>query len=210
MNTQHKNKIWFIVSTVVLTFSWGTVYGDDLNPPTYRGDPLSVHAEWQFQPGTTFLNLTQFNWVDDNDPTTTLHPLSISNPVQLNGSTYDFQLPNFIDTMPVKYMRLQLTWINTPQTPISIFTQAMDGTNPILGTIVYTLPPIMTTGGMFYQYYDILFQPNPDFERVHVQMPLNGLLTQAVIDTVSTVPEPTTLALLGFGFLGLLRKRRAM
>ena len=81
MYTQNKKRIGLFVLAAVLMFSWSTVLADDLTPPPYRGNPLSVHAEWQFLPGTTFLSLTQFNWVDDNDPATNLSGVPISNPV---------------------------------------------------------------------------------------------------------------------------------
>jgi hypothetical protein len=189
----------------------GTAVADDLNPPSYRGDPLSVFAEWQLIQGTTTLNLTQYNWVDDNDPSTTLHPLQVSNPVSPNSAnSYQFQLPNFIDTQPIKHLRLQITWINTPQLPLSIQTQAMDGVTTVIGTIVYASTPVSIAAiGGTYQYFDIDFVPNPDFERVLVNLPADAVLWQTVIDTVSTVPEPATLGLLALGgLMSIQRKQR--
>lgn len=210
MNTQIKTHIGLWVATVILTLSWSTAYGDDLNPPPYRGDPLSVFAEWQLLPGTTILNLTQSNWVDDNDPTTTLHPAPFSNPVQPNSpSNYQFQLPNWIDNLPVKYMRVQLTWLNNLNPPNSLLSQALDGVNPVWGSITYVSPLQVDAAGIkAYQYFDLIFKPNPDYERVLVQMKDTSVLSQVVIDTVSTVPEPATMALLGLGALTLIHRRR--
>ncbi len=210
MNIQKYNLLLLAVLAAVLLIPSGPAVADDLNPPSYRGDPLSVFAEWQLIPGTTILNLTQYNWVDDNDPSTTLHPLQVSNPVQPNSANaYQFQLPNFIDNMPIKHLRLQLTWINTPQLPLSIQTQALDGVNTVWGTIVNTSTPVPVAAinGM-YQYFDIDYVPNPDFERVNVHLPADAVLWQAVIDTVSTVPEPATLGILGLGALLTIRSRR--
>src|SRR3989337_4468929 len=98
MKTQIKNQIQFVMFlavAVVLTFSWNIALGDDLTPPPYRGNPLSVSAEWQLLAGTTFLTLTNWSSVDDTDPTTYLYPNFTPDPtVTPNGGSYDFQIPN--------------------------------------------------------------------------------------------------------------------
>jgi hypothetical protein len=208
MKTQANNYVKFIAVAAVLAFSCGTVLGDDLTPPPWRGNPLSVMGEWQLILGSTILNQTQWNTV--GSPGINLYPLAP--PAQVmpaSGNVYDLLLPNFVDNMPIKYMRLQLTWSNSGP-PINVFSQALDGVNSILGTITFASVPVLNTAGNgFYQYYDIEFLPNPDFERVLVQLPAGGLMTQIVIDTVSTVPEPATMAILGLGSLALRIRRRA-
>ncbi|MEN6306318.1 MAG: PEP-CTERM sorting domain-containing protein [Anaerohalosphaeraceae bacterium] len=211
MNTQIKNYISFLALVMLLALSWTPARADDLNPPPYRGGPLSVYAHWNLLPGTTFLNLTGFSTVDDNDPTTVLHPVQPSPQVpQGPGGSYEFQLPNFVDQMPIKYMRVQLAWLNSSIPPISVSSLALDGTNPITGQVTYISPVMPDASGVgAYQYYDLIFKPNPDFERVQIAFTPNAVLSQVVIDTISTVPEPATLGLLGIGALGLLRRRRA-
>jgi hypothetical protein len=210
MNTQIKNHIGLFVLAAVLTFSWGTVYGDDLTPPSYRGSPLSTSAQWNIVPGSTILNMTNWSSIGNNDPTTYLYPnFTPTAQVIPNNGIYQFQIPNWVDNMPVKYLRLQLAWGGTTQSPLNIFSQGLDGVNPVVATVAFaSIPQILTSG--VYQYFDLMFQPNPDFERVDVQLPASNYLTQAVIDTVSTVPEPATICLLSLGALRLLRKRRAM
>lgn len=200
---------------VVLTVLGGVlpcdvIFADDLNPPPYRGDPLSVFAEWQFVPGSTILNLTQSNWVDDNDPTTVLHPLPFSSPVAPNNpGHYQFQLPNWLDNMPIKYLRAQLTWMVNLSAPISIASQGLDGTNTVWGQIVYASPVFVDTSQTYaYQYYDLIYLPNPDFERLDIVLQPDSVLTQLVVDTVSTVPEPSSLAMLAIGALSLIRRKK--
>ena len=211
MNTLRNYKSFKLIAiTVVLALSVANVLGDDLNPPLYRGDPLSVHGHWNLLPGSTILNLTNSNWVDDTDPTTTLHPLPFSNSV-LPGAPgqYQFQLPNWIDTLPIKYMRVQLTWMGDLNPPLSLASQALDGSTTIWGQIVNTSPLQVDSAGIYaYQFFDLIFQPNPDFERVNVILNPNSVLSQVVIDTVSTVPEPATMTLLGFGAVALIQRKR--
>jgi hypothetical protein len=207
MKAQIKNQfVLFLTAVVVLAFSWSIARGDDLTPPSYRGNPLSVNAQWNFVPGSTILNLTNWSSVDDTDPTTYLYPnFTPTSQIIPNGGIYQLQLPNWVDNMPVKDMRLQLAWGGTNQLPFNIFSQGLDGTNLINATITSVSPLIATSAG-YYQYVDFTFLPNPDFERIGLQLPANNYLTQAVVDTVSTVPEPATIAILGLGGLLLRRK----
>lgn len=197
----------FLAAATVLAFSWSSARGDDLNQPPYRGDPLSVYAHWNLLAGTTFLDLTQWSSVDDTDPSTTLYPNFTPTPqVQPNGGIYQFQLPNWVDNMPVKYLRLQLTWTGTTQPPINLFSEGLDGVNLITAAVTFASIPVVQPNGV-YQYFDLEFHPNLDFERVHVELPANNYLTQTVIDTVSTVPEPATLTVLALGMASSLIRR---
>jgi hypothetical protein len=206
MNTQIKKYIGLWIAAVVLTCSWGTVLADDLNPPPYRGNPLSVHVHWALDTNGVF-SLIQFSSVDDSDPSTNLisfPPTYVFNPA-VNKA--DLRIPNFIDNEPIKYLRLQLTWIGTAQLPSSILSNAFDAGNPVAGILTGTSPVTATPIG-YYQYYDFQYQPNPDFEEIHINLAPDASITQVVVDSVSTIPEPATLSLLGLGALKFLRKRR--
>jgi hypothetical protein len=196
------------ILAVALVVPWSVATADDLNIPTYRGGPLSVSAQWNYIPGSTILNLTNWSSVGNSDPTTYLYPnFTPTSQITPNNGIYQFQLPNWVDNMPIKYLRLQLAWGGTTASPINIFSQGLDGVNPVVANLVFTSTPQILTSGV-YQYFDFTFGPNPDFERVNVQLPANNYLTQAVVDTVSTVPEPATLVMLGLGALSLIRHRR--
>lgn len=207
MNTS-KKQLCSAIALSVFVFSSTLSLADDLTPPLYRGNPLSVHAHWNYVPGSTILNLTSWSSVDDSDPTTTLYPNFTPNPQIIpSAGFYQFQIPNWIDNLPVKYLRLQLAWGGTTQSPLTISSQGLDGVNPVAATVTFASTPQILTSGV-YQYFDLEYQPNPDFERVNVQLPANNYLTQVVIDTVSTVPEPATTSLLGLGAVALIQRKR--
>ena len=102
MKTQIKNHVRILIVVAIAALIVNVTLADDLNPPAYRGDPLSVYAHWQDPlDGTLDLHLTGFAAVDDvGDPTTTLDPLPVS--AVVNGPDYQFDLPNWIDKMPRK------------------------------------------------------------------------------------------------------------
>lgn len=181
--------------------------GDDLNPPPYRGAPLSVYTHW-LADASGLLLLDQFTFADDNDPSTYLSSIPPTVGMDPAVGTYDFRIPNFVDELPIKYLRIQLTWTGTTQPPISLVSIGFEGGNPVPGVVTFASSPLVFTqpdGG--YQYFDLEYRPNPDFEMIHVQLPPDGLLVQVVIDSVSTVPEPVSLMFCGVGAVMLLRRR---
>jgi hypothetical protein len=213
MKTQIQKHVQMIAVIAITVFTLNVALADDLNPPTYRGDPLSVFAHWQLDPtGTNALVLnpadpTQYDWVDDSDPATFLDPLPVS--AVVTGPDYQFDLPNFVDDLPIKYMRLQVTWLNDP-TPLPIVgLSAFDPTGTVTSSVVFSSPVLTVdpAAAIYYQYHDIEFKPNPDFERWVIISP-NAPIIQVVADTVSTVPEPATLSLIALGSLAFLRKRK--
>ena len=213
MKTQLKNHVTyvlFILVSISLTVFSSLAIGDDLTPPAYRGDPLSVHAHYLGDAtGSSNLNLTAFSWVDDGDPATTLYPVPATDPVDLIQGLYNFEIPNVIDELPIKFLRLQLTWVGTTQPPLSVKSNGLNGPDPVIGQIVFASTPLVFTqpdGG--YQYFDIEYKPNPDFERITVELAADATLVQTVIDSVSTVPEPATLVLLAFGSLAMFKTKR--
>ncbi len=207
----HKNKISFVMLlavSVITVLTLSSAFGDDLNPPPYRGDPLSVYAHWSAD-ASGLLSLDTISWVDDADPSTYLHPIQPSiDIVPGTSGIYQLQLPNFVDELPIKFLRLQLTWVGVTAPPIQVFSEGLDGVNLIQGIITFASNPLVFTqpsGG--YQYFDFEYKPNPDFERIHVQLAADASLVQVVVDSVSTVPEPAAIIMMALGSIALFRKR---
>lgn len=200
--------VWTTLSVVGL--SWAPAHGDDRNPPPYRGEPLSVHAHWLVDPSGLFV-LSEFSWADDDDPSTYLSPLTPSVLIDPAAGVYGFEVPNFVDELPIKLLRIQLTWTGTTQPPLFLASIGIDGGNAVPGVVTFASTPLVFTqppGG--YQYFDIEYKPNPDFEQIRVQLPPDVSLDQVVIDSISTVPEPAASGLLIWGGMGItaLRRRR--
>ena len=93
--------------------------------------------------------------------------------------------------------------------PAVVGLSAFDPTGTVTSSVVFSSPVLTVdpAAAIYYQYHDIEFKPNPDFERWLIISP-NAPIIQVVADTVSTVPEPATLSLLTLGSLALLRKRK--
>lgn len=213
MNMSVRTRIGFGIAAAglsVVALSWTPARGHDLNPPSYRGQPLSVHAHWNVDPasGSWDLGLTQFSWVDDTDPTTYLHSTIVPNPVVKDPNNgYQFILPNFVDELPLKQLRIQLTWSGTTQPPVAVTGYGLDIGQHIPGAVTFVSTPLVFTqpdGG--YQFFDMEFRPNPDLEFLYVTVPSDGHLDQVVIDTIST-PEPASLSLVGLLALAGWRRR---
>jgi len=207
---KHQSSVQFVrilLLVLVSAVSYNAALADDLNPPPYRGGPLSVYAHWVSE-DLGFLLLNEFFSVEDNDPSIFL--MDFLPTVQLDPAAgiYSFRIPNFIDELPVKLLRLQLTWVGNTQPPIAVSTEGVDQGSLVPGVLTYLSQPLIFTqpdGG--YQYFDFEYRPNPDFESIFVQLSPGAQIVQAVVDSISILPEPSSVGILAVGgFVLLIRK----
>jgi hypothetical protein len=208
---------------------------NDAFPASYRGDPLSVEAHWTSLtlPGGPFdppaLNIAQnFNSVDDLDLATTLFagdPFSSTSAgspyLELTISGMDIFVPNWIDTFPLKQVRIQITYLSfgsgLSQSSLQDVT-AYEGATPSNNWSVVNYfdspdPPVGSDPGNNVEntsVFDIEINPNPDWEVFTFTFPGAIQLQQIHIDTVS-VPEPSAYAL-AFGLMAMavLIRRRSL
>lgn len=122
----------------------------------------------------------------------------------------DFRIANWIDDEPLKIVWMQMTYEPGP-TGLSPFTEFIIPTDPEPITRVEQIS--MTDGpisgdalGRWHKLEVWEIEPNPDFESIQIIVPEGVTVGQVVIDTISTVPEPTGLAMITV--VGLLFARR--
>ncbi len=194
MKTILKTGITVLLGLFCLTLA----QADDQFPAPYRGAADTVEAHWttitnQFFPGVPQPPDT-FNYIGPD-------PLYAGPPfnqfpqgfiVFPDPGTMEIYLPNVIDDLPLKEMRVQIYY--DPQTPppppLFLGGSAEEGGAPIPGPTT----AFESIAGPGFSVWDFTWEPNPDWETVVFDV--NGLdIRQVDIDTVS-VPEPSTLALL--------------
>jgi hypothetical protein len=200
---------WLAVCLAIVVALWAApAAAHDLNPPEWRGDPLSAFFHWEWT-GGLFVDF-EYDWVGPDDPTSWYEwhggdPMLESWLIPDEGEMIFIWLPNFIDDLPLKLARVQINWEGPSTSPPQIDefeTYGWDGwTNADApGVIAYSSPIQPWTqpdGG--YQYHDLEFRPNPDHEHIRIWAPEGVRVNQIVIDTISTVPEPSALVLLAVG-----------
>jgi len=215
-----KRVLWVVCAVAAIGFWAAPAPADDWSPPPWRGQPLSVRAEWEFSgpPSNWYYILPeQFqSWGDGVHPLMSdwlTHAEVNSYPgwvwesgdgdgqvKSINGDTIAFKVANFIDEMPMKLVQIQITWTGPGGQPSVIGVTGNEQGIPVPGTIV-SQPNL---GSHTVETWQII--PNPDWEMIVIHVPAGQALDQVVIDTIS--PEPATLSLLALGGLALVRRRR--
>lgn len=213
------------VSTMLLTCFFSNA--DNFAPPTWVGQPLSYHAEWDFGnsndisspdsegnggPVTNeFLYDLFSTHIDYDGPGWGWVPGDgdggITKP---GGGSFGINTINWVDELPLKYIRIQITYAgNAPDVPYAQGFSFEGYHGGGVGTIDHGQfipdPPGAVNVDPNHVYWDLTIQPNPDWEQIVVNVPDGTTIDQIVVDTIS-IPEPTSLGLLSLG--GLLALRR--
>ncbi|MBU8870132.1 MAG: hypothetical protein KOO60_04565 [Gemmatimonadales bacterium] len=201
------------ILTLVVAVSISTsALADDFMPPEFRGDYLTVMAEWDFLtdwgtgdiPADNLVTVgdggdhllggawththdvfDNLNWVED--PSDPQDGVAMSG---ANGGQLGFYLVNWIDDYQFKHLWIQITY-GGEGVP---FVSSVVGPNPLTNSWpdpTYGIPgdvgPFEVDADHRVEYW--LLMPNPDREYVYIDIPPFTWVDQVVIDTISTM-EP--------------------
>jgi hypothetical protein len=216
---------------IVSTASWA----DDLRPPSWRGLPRTTLAEWEFltplsptAPDGTILPVVgngggggplatiQGPMFHDN----TFDPdgvwIGVGAPTDPPGQIV-LDIPNWIDTEPLKLIQIQMT-VQQFELPnpdgstqiVTPFVESIDASDmqagPVIGMRISVNTIDLMLNNLFHRTELWRIRPNPDYERIVINVPTDTLVDQIVVDTISFVPEPGTIVLglisaMGISFL---------
>lgn len=183
---------------------------EDLYPPPWRGDPRSTYQRWEF--GDANLNplpdesLSPFtplpaevtpagDWLDYWQSHNGVWPLSGEIVIPIH---------NFPEPLPEKRIWVQITW-NPQPTFQDVLVEGWTDPGVLAGAEVVNTIDLGEQYPWTHTTFEIILQPNPEIEYIRIDGDI--WIDEVVIDTIC-IPEPGTMALLGLGVFGLIRKRR--
>ena len=206
------------VAAMLLGSAATTFAGAPTLVPDYRGAPNSVHAIFNWMYGDVQVIGGEPNFDDSYWETTVFetgggsYPLDPTTPGAFDdGLNTTVDLPNFIDELPVKHMRVVMRFDGEVDLELLIQSINVSASDPE-GTPSWGIVGAGMDYEQFATYYvDIDIEPNPDSETIAILGDVGanivpGNLLQIEVDTVS-VPEPMTMSLLAAGGLAILRRR---
>lgn len=195
---------------VGLTAFAATASADDLAPPPFRGLPHSVMAKFDLFGGQVPGGPDLFSTVGGTYPLDPLLP-EVGSPATdptRNALIYPIALPNFIDPLPLKLIRVQYSWFGSTTGPTG--DAITDAILPSPGGAVQLVnssgPQLIPGSNIFHRWDDFEIIPNPDSERFEIAF-INADPRWIIIDTIS-LPEPSGLAASGLLMLIALLRRR--
>ncbi len=214
-----------LLATILICVS---AYADNFAPPSWAGRPLSYHAEWAFGSSGDLSNpdsesgggpvnseflYDQFSTHIDYDGPGWVWDVAdgdggITKP---SGGSFGINTINWVDELPLKYVRVQLTYTGpAPDVPhaqgysFDLYHGGGGATTTDHGLFASD-PPVFVDAN--HAYWDITMIPNPDWEQIVVNVPQGTIIDQIVVDTIS-IPEPSTMTALAMDACFVLRRRR--
>ncbi len=175
------------------------------NAPDYRGDENSVHALFENPvaglPIPLDLILLGFEIGPSNYPLSPVGPQGFYDGLALTH----ILLPNFIDELPMKKMRIQMEFIN-PVLGADLFVDVI-GNDPLGAVTVFEGGSVGTFDT--FHYFDFVIYPNPDSEEIFIANLSDPYNSPRIveIDTIS-IPEPASIGLIGLISGGVYFTRR--
>ena len=170
---------------------------DDVNPPDFFTDPNSLLVFWQDgdviftddgcdEPGLIPGGLALFDFQEfpDGFPLQVDPPSFVSNSDGTN-TNFDFFMPNYIDPLKNKDIRIQVTWCGPSEPTITGIDAEDSDAGIVSGVLVEHVDDAAFTPGADYFYEDWIVRPNPDLEHIFISIPVDSFIIQVIIDTVS-------------------------
>lgn len=181
----------------------GPAHSYDTHAPDYYGTE-NYTAAFFFADSSGTLIPDDFEWDADSPyplfeapdgPTVT----DITPAIGATGTVLEIFIPNFVDPLPLKKLRIQVTYEpgSSGLDPLVVGVTGVDdpaGTVPgiLVDHVVDDEDPSDT---LAYFYEDWVVYPNPDYELIELFVPFGVTLDEVIVDTVSTVPVPGALYL---------------
>jgi hypothetical protein len=193
------NRLCALLLVAMVLIVPALVFADDAAPAPWRGAPNSVFAKFDLLSGPLPGPPAMFGY-GGGYPLAPLPPL-VTPPITTPAGEliYGIDLPNVIDPLPLKLIRIQYSWFGGTSFGGHADTIAI---HPIPGgtvTHVGGVPPAILDplAGILHRYDDFEIRPNPDAERFEVRFVMADP-RWVIIDTIS-IPEPSSVALFAFG-----------
>jgi len=206
-------------------------------PPWDRDDPFATSAEWDFttppqdsnqndflgdEPWQPDGNEVPFNPGDSGAGTYVMfgpdgeigwdgQGAIVTKPTSQEGQggQISIMFDNIVDDEPFKLLRIRITGTSSSDDPIPNEGVAVLGFDATDGDVTAELQSsafVQDEAGGFNWGQDWRLEPNPDHEQIILNIAPDTEIQQIVADAIS-IPEPTSLALLGLSGLLLARRR---